>query len=163
MKANKNIRVYGTLMNHTLDVNKSDNNHNDALAYAYQLYDDRFGETTAVNNYQDIINKRLTAISYAEPGITTIENRDGSKGNPYMLIVKGNTNIGGNLYVDGDIYYKDPNTGEYKPINLDDILRRLTALENMQYWFINNDNRVEAKEGRAVVGKGFYDSDPAMQ
>ena len=59
MKANKNIRVYGTLMNHTLDVNKSDNNHNDALAYAYQLYDDRFGEITAVNNYQDIINKYI--------------------------------------------------------------------------------------------------------
>ena len=49
MKANKEIRVYGTLLNHTLEANKSngtkgvDNDfHNDALAYAYQLYDGRF-------------------------------------------------------------------------------------------------------------------------
>lgn len=170
MKANKEIRVYGTLKNHTLDPSKSNGHvgdsvfHNDALAYAYQLFDDRFGEPTAVNNYQDVINKRLTAISYATPGITTIENRDGSQGNPYMLIVKGNTNIGGKLYVDGDIYYKGSD-GNYHPLSLDDILARLAALEARPIlWEIDpsDANRVVAKDSRAAVAKGFYDSDPAM-
>lgn len=165
MKANKEIRVYGTLLNHTLDPAKSNGHkidadfHNDALAYAYQLYDGRFGESVAVNNYQDVINKRLTAISYAN-NVTTIENRDKSKGNPYMLVVKGNTNIGGNLYVDGDIYYKDAD-GQYKPINLADILDRLSKLE--QLWTLNN-GVITAVGGKNVLtagtstAAGFYDS-----
>ena len=47
-KQSKEIRVYGTLKNWTLDPQKSNGNtsnpdyHNDAIAYAYQLYDSRF-------------------------------------------------------------------------------------------------------------------------
>ena len=170
MKESKHIRVYGTLLNYTLDPNKSNgvrndsDFHNDAIAYANQLFDDRFGEAVATNNYQDVINKRLTAIQYADTngGVTTIENRDGSTGDPYILVVKGNTNIEGDLYVDGNLYYKNED-GEYQPIDLSDLLDtmqdllgRVQALEDM--WFINNDNRIEAKHSRAVVGAGFYDS-----
>ena len=160
---NKNIRVYGTLLNWTLDPNKSNGNsndadyHNDAIAYAYQLYDNRFGATPAIANYQDVINKRLTAISYAD-GVTTIENRDGSKGDPYMLMVNGNTNIGGNLHIDGDIYYKDED-GTYKPLDLSDILNRLEALEGMWEINPNNSNQLIAKNGRSAAAKGFYDTE----
>lgn len=65
----KEIKVYGTLINHTQGT-ITDATHNDMLMKAYQLYDDRFG-ATGVNNYQDVINKRVTAISYAN-GVTTI-------------------------------------------------------------------------------------------
>lgn len=174
MKASKDIRVYGTLLNYTLDPNKSngdirvDNDaHNDALANAYQLYDERFGESNPINNYQDVINKRLTAISYADTngGVTTIENRDGSTGHPYVLIVKGNTNIKGDLYVDGDIYYKDDN-GDTHKIDLSELMDRIAALESM--WEINpNDaTQIIAKTyngtRRSAAAYGFYDTDPAM-
>lgn len=169
MKANKEIRVYGTLLNHTLDANKSngtkgvDNDfHNDALAYAYQLYDGRFfPNQDTIENYQDMINKRLSAISYADTngGVTTISNRNGSKGNPYVLVVDGNTNIKGNLYIDGDLYYKDGDV--YKPVDLSDIINRLDALEAGMLWEINGEGRVQAKNGRAAVAHGFYDSEMA--
>lgn len=75
MTASRDIKIYGTLLNATVNSTIGDATHNDALCYAYQLYDDKFGEPTAnVNNFQDIINKRLTAISYAD-GVTTIKNR----------------------------------------------------------------------------------------
>ena len=76
----KEIKVYGTLINHTQGT-ITDATHNDMLMKAYQLYDDRFG-ATGVNNYQDVINKRVTAITYAD-GITTIAGD---------LIVTGNIN-----------------------------------------------------------------------
>ena len=59
MESNKNIKIYGTLVNHTLDSSISDNNHNDAIAYAYQIYDDKFGATPNSANFQDEINKKL--------------------------------------------------------------------------------------------------------
>lgn len=97
MTANREIKIYGTLLNATVNAVIGDADHNDALGYAYQLYDNRFGEEEAVNNFQDIINKRLTAISY-EDGITTIKNRPGiPDGTPYMFIVEGNSNLNGNL------------------------------------------------------------------
>lgn len=97
MTANREIKVYGTLVNATVNQAISDANHNDALGYAYQVYDDKFGEGTAVNNFQDNINKRLTAISYID-GITTIKNRAGiPDGVPYMFVVEGNSNLNGNI------------------------------------------------------------------
>ena len=75
----KDIKVYGTLVNHTVDSSIGDNNHNDKLAYARQLYDDKFGETTKVNNFQDVINKRVKNIT-----------SDGNK-----------TFIEGDLYING--------------------------------------------------------------
>lgn len=59
MESNKNIKIYGTLVNHTLDSNIADNTHNDAIAYAYQIYDDKFGATPNSANFQDEINKKL--------------------------------------------------------------------------------------------------------
>lgn len=97
MTANREIKIYGTLLNATINAAIGDADHNDALGYAYQLYDNRFGEETPIDNFQDIINKRLTAISYAD-GITTIKNRPGTPdGIPYMFVVEGNSNINGNL------------------------------------------------------------------
>ena len=101
MTANRNIKIYGTLLNATVNAIIGDADHNDALAYAYQLYDDRFGESTLVNNFQDIINKRVTAISYAD-GITTIKNRAGvHDGVPYMFVVEGASNLNGNTTITG--------------------------------------------------------------
>lgn len=163
----KYIKVYGTLLNHTLDVNKSNGNtsdndyHNDAIALAYQLYDNRFFSSDTIENYQDMINKRLTAISYAN-NVTTIENRDHSKGNPYMLIVKGNTNIGGDLYVDGSIYYKKPDN-TYEQLDLGDILNRLANLEAHMLWELGNDGKVHTIGDKAAAAHGFYDTDPSMQ
>lgn len=159
MEANKKIRVYGTLMNHTLDRSISDNTHNDALAYAYQLYDDRFGVTPNANNFQDVINKRLTAISYAD-GVTTIENRDHSQGNPYMFVVKGNTNIGGNLTVDGDLIVNgDGGSQSFDP---SDIINQLNQLKNdvnalKQLWHLSADG-TQVVSDRPAVAAGFYDS-----
>lgn len=159
MEANKKIRVYGTLMNHTLDRSISDNTHNDALAYAYQLYDDRFGVTPNANNFQDVINKRLTAISYAD-GVTTIENRDHSKGNPYMFVVKGNTNIGGNLTVDGDLVVNGD--GGSQAFDPSDIINQLNQLKNdvnalKQLWHLSADG-TKVVSDRPAVAAGFYDS-----
>jgi len=160
MEANKKIRVYGTLMNHTLDRNISDNTHNDALAYAYQLYDDRFGVTPNANNFQDVINKRLTAISYAD-GVTTIENRDHSQGNPYMFVVKGNTNIGGNLTIDGDLIVNGEGGGG-ESFDPSDILNQLAQLQNevnalKQLWHLSADG-TRVVSDRPAVAEGFYDS-----
>ena len=66
----KEIKVYGTLVNETVGT-VTDASHNDILMNAYQLYDGRFINNGGVNNYQDVINKRLTAITYAN-GVTTI-------------------------------------------------------------------------------------------
>lgn len=172
MNASKNIRVYGTLLNYTLDPAKSNGTvaigndyHNDAIAYAYQLYDSRFfpGQDT-VDNYQDRINKRLTAISYADTGggVTTIGNRDGSKGNPYVLVVNGHTNIKGDLHVDGDIYYKDGNGNEHK-FDLADLISRLEALEGMWQVDPSDNTKLVAKSNRSAVANKFFDTDPAIQ
>ena len=84
----KEIRVYGTLVNHTTipadgDIARVDSGHNDSIAYAYQLYDQRFGASPSVQNYQDNINKRVKGITY-DP--TT-----------------GRTSTTGDLYVAGDL------------------------------------------------------------
>jgi hypothetical protein len=103
----------------------SDSQHNDLIAVAYQLYDERFtpkkgsGDNSAVINidrYQDIINKRLTAISYdPNSDITNIYSN---------LYVDGDTNIGGDLTVEGDTTFEgDVNiTGDVNlNIGLDDL------------------------------------------
>lgn len=105
MEANKDIRIYGTLVNHTVNNAISDNNHNDALAYAYQIYDDRFGATPNSANFQDAINKRVSAISYAN-GVTTID---------------GNLAISGDIIMDGG--------SSINPSDIQDIIERLNQLE----------------------------------
>jgi hypothetical protein len=51
MKASKNIKVYGTLVNGTIDYSLQDNTHNDALVNAFQVYDERFGDTPNASNF----------------------------------------------------------------------------------------------------------------
>ena len=109
MKSSKNIKVYGTLVNHTLDSTLADETHNDALMNAYQLFDGRFGDSPLPNNFQDVINKRITDITF-DGGTTTIENRDEVTENHYTFVVNGDTNLNGDvhitedLHVDGDTY-----------------------------------------------------------
>ena len=111
MENNKEIKIYGTLVNHTLDPNKANltdpTDHHDAIAYAKELYDDRFGmekapHNTPCENYQDRINKRVTGITYHDgnPGITTIEGD---------LVVTGNGDIQNDLNVHNDLHV-DENT-----------------------------------------------------
>ena len=64
----KNIKIYGTLVNHTTD---------NVIAYAKQILDQEFGDGTM----QDVINRRVTALNYAN-GRTSISS---------PLIVNGDT------------------------------------------------------------------------
>ena len=107
----KNIKVYGTLINQTQNTDSSmcDSQHNDLIAVAYQLYDERFtpkkgsgsnGAVINIDKYQDIINKRLTALSYDPNGdLTSLYSN---------LYVGGDTNIGGNIHVDGTSTFDGP-------------------------------------------------------
>lgn len=107
----KNIKVYGTLINQTQNTDSSmrDSQHNDLIAVAYQLYDERFtpkkgsgtnGAVINIDKYQDIINKRLTALSYDPNGdLTSLYSN---------LYVSGDTNIGGNIHVDGTSTFDGP-------------------------------------------------------
>lgn len=95
------IKIYGTLVNTTLDPDLKDdrddkhdpckaNNwpgdiseegHNGAIAYAYQLHDGRFrqdDETMAEwERFQDEINKRITNIKYdPDQNVTLIFNKE---------------------------------------------------------------------------------------
>lgn len=86
MDNNKIIRIYGTLRSWTVNKDIADFNptregcikvrtsekdgsgHDDAIALAYQLYDNRFRECDRNLNpwerFQDIINKRVTNIKF---------------------------------------------------------------------------------------------------
>lgn len=135
MEKNKEIKVYGTLTNWTVDDNKKGVDpisgvHYDAVAYADQLYDKWFGEVVHVNNFQDIINRRVTAIKYGD-GTTTIENRDGVNplaDNPYVLKVIGSTNIDGSLYLGGTLYVRK--NGQWVPIDLVQLKEDVEYLKN---------------------------------
>lgn len=123
----KNIKVYGTLINQTQNTDSSmqDSQHNDLIAVAYQLYDERFTPkkgsganfaVTAIDRYQDIINKRLTAIYFDDQN-----TQDGGDDITYIdskVNISGDTNIEKNLTVEGDATFEgDINiTGD---INLD--------------------------------------------
>lgn len=117
------IKIYGTLVNVTLDTTLDDANcaadnedyatgHNDALAYAYQLHDGRFRaddlELPAHERFQDAINRRVTNITYdPDTNITTIE---------------GDTHVE-NLYVkQGDVWVKVGEGGSYDDTWLRDII-----------------------------------------
>ena len=142
----KLIRVYGTLINNTVDntigsVHQEDEHqHNDALAYAKQLYDDKFGDSPNENNFQDIINKRIKGITRKPNG--------GNAG----------TYVNENLYVDGTIYVPDGNGG-WTPLtipDLTDILNRLAFLESL--WEISGEYIQPKNLVKKVKGPGFYDS-----
>ena len=114
----KNIKVYGTLINQTQNTNSSmrDSQHNDLIAVAYQLYDERFNPrkgsgtsfaVTAIDRYQDIINKRLTAIYFDDKGtdntsddVTYIDSKLNVAGDSVFegpVTFNNNVNITGNI------------------------------------------------------------------
>ena len=131
MEAKKEIKVYGTLVNYTLDSDKADTEHHDAIAYAKELFDDNFGASPNTENYQDNINKRISKIKYdsSKPG-TVVE---------------------GDLYVDGIIYMKKD--GVYVPIDLGNIINRITNLESL--WHLEDGKVVSNRPAQAAA---FYDS-----
>ena len=114
MEANKNIRIYGTLVNHTVNSALSDNNHNDALAYAYQIYDDRFGANPNADNFQDAINKRVTAVSYSN-GVTTVD---------------GNLVVSGSIISGGSSVPTTPADDSSLQSDLNDLTERVDDLED---------------------------------
>lgn len=142
----KLIRVYGTLINNTVNStigsihSEDEHQHNDALAYAKQLYDDKFGDSPNENNFQDVINKRIKGIT-----------RNAS--NPQQ-----GTHVNENLYVDGTIYIPDGHGGwtALTMPDLSNILNRLAALEAM--WEISGEYIQPVGLVKKVKGPGFYDS-----
>lgn len=130
-KLNK-IKIYGTLVNATLDPslkddrdeehdpckadnwpsNVSEEGHNSAIAYAYQLHDGRFRQDddsmAEWERFQDEINKRVTNIEYdPETNTTTVE---------------GDTHIW-NLYIrKGDQWIKIGDAASYDDSWLKDII-----------------------------------------
>lgn len=165
MEKNKEIKVYGTLTNWTVDDNKKGVDpisgvHYDAVAYADQLYDKWFGEVIPVNNFQDIINRRLTAIKYGD-GTTTIQNRPGVNPlatNPYVLKVIGPTNIEGGLYHEGTFYVKK--NGEWVPVDFIQMMEDIAELKSL--WKKEGTSLVPVDSSRSVKAFGFYDTDPQM-
>lgn len=117
------IKIYGTLVNATLDTTLDDANcaadnqdydtgHNDALAYAYQIHDGRFRaddeDLPAHERFQDAINRRVTNIEFdPDTDTTTIE---------------GDTHIR-NLYIwkDGD-WVKIEDAGSYDDAWLKEVI-----------------------------------------
>lgn len=114
----KEIKVYGTLVNKTTDPNDQhevNNNgiHNGYIAYAYQLYDDQFStpaNINDVNNYQDVINKRLTNITYSATNVTI-------NGNTYNDV----THIEGDTYIDNLITEDITIEGTVSGLELNDL------------------------------------------
>lgn len=193
MEKNKEIKVYGTLKNWTIDSQKKGKDpisgiHYDAIAYADQLYDNWFGESTPVNNFQDVINRRITAIKYTN-GTTTIQNRDGINPlstDPYVLKVIGPTNIEGGFYLDGTFYVKK--NGQWIPIDIaqlkldvDQLKNQISQINNQinqlrnemqqigqeassreELWKKEGTSLVPVDSSRSVKAFGFYDTDPQM-
>lgn len=150
MNQGKDIKVYGTLVNHTVDNTIGDGQlHNDKLAVARQLYDDQFGESTKVNNFQDIINKRIKGITRKTSGSDA-----GTHVNEDLYV--GNPSTGA-----GDIYLPDGHGGWKKLVipevpDLTDILNRLAFLESL--WEISGEYIQPKNLVKKVKGPGFFDS-----
>lgn len=129
----RDIKVYGTLVNYTVDDSIGDKDlHNDKLAFARQLYDDQFGQSKKVNNFQDIINKRIQKVKRNDDGDTVIEGD---------LIIE-----------EGDIFI----TVDGEKVSLKDIYRRLKALEKI--WKISGEYIVPASDVEKVKAGGFWDT-----
>ena len=144
MNNGKDIRIYGTLINHTVDTELAqDGVHNDTLSYAKQSFDDQFGEPNKVDNYQDIINKRIKGIKRETGGNTP------------------GTHVNEDLYVDGDIYIKVNN--QWQKLSLGDLINRITNLESLwEHYTENNITYVRPKKvdnkNIPVLAPGFFDS-----
>lgn len=175
------IKIYGTLVNTTLDPDLKDdrddehdpckaNNwpsdiseegHNGAIAYAYQLHDGRFrqdDETMAEwERFQDEINKRITNIKYdPEQNVTLIFNKEtnqwevlkGSDCTPYddawLKAVIGatpdnHTSREGELNA-VDLYPDGGNTPVHKNNIIDFILNLAAEVNNLRARVIELEN-----------------------
>lgn len=150
----KEIDVYGTLVNRTTDPrdqHEDGNNgiHNGYIAYAYQLYDDQFStpaNINDVNNYQDVINKRLTKIEY-DPS----KNIDGDTYN-YVTTIGGNTYIENLMGValndlddvnatktDGYVLIYNSTSGNWESVNPSTLISVSLALDDLTNVTISNN------------------------
>lgn len=160
----KEIKVYGTLVNQTCGgdfSNQGDathDSHNDMLAYARQIYDDRFGGDTPADNYQDSINKRVKGIKYdPETGITYVTNLYVSKdGDSYTDITE--------VAQDGDKIKALEDKIAALEAKLANITTQITNIVDGEcYWEVQTmgdlGEVLVAKNNRPAVAKGFYDSE----
>ncbi len=134
----KYIRIYGTLINHTVDPELAEDGvHNDTLSYAKQSFDDQFGEPNKVDNYQDIINKRIKGIKRQNSTPTP------SSSNPQKTVISDD------LYLPTGKIYIPNGSGGWMEINL----------ANMQsHWHVDTDGKLVANDGKAAKAAGFYDT-----
>lgn len=190
MNKDRMIRVYGTLRNWTVNKDIADFNptregcirvrtsekdgsgHDDAIALAYQLYDNRFrecdGNLKPWERFQDIINKRVTNIKF----VSKAHCHEWADEEAY-------TEIDGPIAIqytdeDGNV---DPenwkNGADTEPVILQEILKwfkeKIEKIEgdiiniNNKIQQILNDitsiiNRIIALENRKVVTDVTYDS-----
>lgn len=134
----KEIKIYGTLVNHTVDPEVFNvDEHNDALAYANQIYDDKFGESNKVDNFQDIINKRVKGIKRQTTTPTP------SSSNPQKTVISDD------LYLPTGKIYVPNGSGGWIEINLANI---------QTHWHIDTDGKLVANDGKAAKAAGFYDT-----
>lgn len=180
----REIKVYGTLINHTVDKAGTSSNphtdavHNDKISYARQSYDDQFGESKWIDNYQDIINKRVKGITRntTNPKKGTHVNED--------LYVEENLYVEGDVYITGKIhgvklndlddvdapspqngqllaYNKTTKMWEPADITVEDItnlINRIVVLESMWKIDESDDKLVPVKATRQVKSYGFFDT-----
>lgn len=169
------IRIYGTLRNWTVNKDIADFNptrqgcikvrtsekdgsgHDDAIALAYQLYDNRFRECDRNLNpwerFQDIINKRVTNIKFVSKALC----HEWADEEAY-------TEIDGPIAIqysdeDGNV---DPenwkNGADTEPVILQQILKWFKEkIQNIEGDIINIINRIIALENRKVVTDVTYD------
>lgn len=176
MDNNRMIRIYGTLRNWTVNKDIADFNptrqgcirvrtsekdgsgHDDAIALAYQLYDNRFRECDKSlkpwERFQDMINKRVTNIKF----VSSAHCHEWADKDAY-------TEIDGPIAIqysdeDGNV---DPenweNGSDTKPVILQEILKWFKVkIENIENILNNFDlteilNRITVLERRKVVTK----------
>ena len=175
MDNNKTIRIYGTLRNWTVDKDIADFNptrqgcirvrttekdgsgHDDAIALAYQLYDNRFRECDrnlkVWERFQDIINKRVTNIKFVSKAYC----HEWADADAY-------TEIDGPIAIqysdeNGDV---DPNNwkngSNTEPVVLQEILNWFKQkIESIEGDITNIINRIRILENRKVVTDIVYD------
>lgn len=179
MDNNRMIRIYGTLRNWTVNKDIADFNptrqgcirvrtsekdgsgHDDAIALAYQLYDNRFRECDKSlkpwERFQDMINKRVTNIKF----VSSAHCHEWADKDAY-------TEIDGPIAIqysdeDGNV---DPenweNGSDTEPVILQEILKWFKVkIENIENIINNFDlteilNRLSILEGRKCVTDVSY-------
>lgn len=177
MDNNKTIRIYGTLRNWTVNKDIADFNptrqgcirvrtsekdgsgHDDAIALAYQLYDNRFRECdrnlNPWNRFQDMINKRVTNIKFVSKALCHEWADEEAYTEIDGPIAIQYSDEGGNV---------DPenwkNGSDTEPVILQEILQQMKQeIEHLEYEIniLKNQKRVTKVEVEdALGGPGQY-------